>query len=112
MAEEEKKQEQHDEVRQEEKKTETEKQPLLSEPIKVQEYIYMSILSLDAKAWAYMDLVVHPETQKHHKDMEQAKLAIDTIDAIFKMAQAHFSPEQKKDIQARLANLKLNFVKR
>ncbi len=112
MAEEEKKQEQHDEAKQEEKKTEVEKRPLLSEPIKVQEYIYMSILSLDAKAWAYMDLVVHPETQKHHKDMEQAKLAIDTIDTIFKTAQAHFSPEQKKDIQARLTNLRLNFVKK
>ena len=71
----------------------------------------MYILSLEGKAWAYLDLVVHPETQKHKKDLSEAKLAIDTIDALYKIIENQLSPEEKKDIQVRLTNLRLNFVK-
>ncbi len=88
-----------------------EKLPLLEEPITVSDYLYLSVLSLEGKAWAYMDLVVHPETQKHKKDLIEAKLAIDAMDALFRIAEAHLSSEQKKDIQYRLTNLRLNFSK-
>jgi hypothetical protein len=93
------------------KEKEEEKLPLLEEPITVSDYLYLSILSLEGKAWAYMDLVVHPETQKHKKDLTEAKLAIDAMDALFRLAEAHLSSEQKKEIQYRLTNLRLNFVK-
>jgi len=86
-------------------------QQLLEEPIKVKDYIYLNILTLEGKAWAYLDLIAHPETQKHQKDMEQAKLAIDSIDALFKQLEPHLTDEQKKDLQTRLTNLHLNFVK-
>jgi len=95
--------------REEEKKEE--RPQLLEEPIKVKDLIYFNILSLEGKAWAYMDLVVHPETQKHKKDIEEARLAIDTIDLLFKTVEQQLSPEQKKDIQTRLTNLRLNFAK-
>jgi hypothetical protein len=85
--------------------------PLLDEPIQVKDYIYLNILTLEGKAWAYMDLIAHPETQKHQKDMVQAKLAIDTIDALFKIVEEHLTSDQKKDLQTRLTNLRLNFVK-
>lgn len=88
-----------------------ERPQLLDEPIKVRDIIYLNILSLEGKAWAYMDLVVHPETQKHKKDTEEAKLAIDTIDILYKTVEQQLSPEQKKDIQIRLTNLRLNFAK-
>ncbi len=102
---------------QEEKKETTgekehKKPQLLEEPIKVIDYIYLSILSFEGKAWAYMDLIAHPETQKHKKDLAEAKLAIDTMDTLFKSCEAYFSAEQKKDIQNRLTNLKLNFAQR
>ncbi|MBN2620194.1 DUF1844 domain-containing protein [candidate division WOR-3 bacterium] len=85
--------------------------PLLDEPIKVKDYIYLNMLTLEGKAWAYMDLIAHPETQKHQKDMAQAKLAIDTIDALFRIIEGHLNDDQKKDLQTRLTNLRLNFVK-
>ncbi|UCC11105.1 MAG: DUF1844 domain-containing protein [candidate division WOR-3 bacterium] len=85
--------------------------PLLDEPIPVTDYLYMMIASLDAKAWAYMDFIAHPETQKHTKDLAQAKNAIDAIDALYKIVQDQLTPEQKKDIETRLTNLRLNFVK-
>jgi hypothetical protein len=84
---------------------------LLDEPIKVKDYIYLNILTLEGKAWAYMDKIAHPETQKHQKDMEQAKLAIDTIDLLYKQLETHLTSDQKKDLQTRLANLRLNYVK-
>jgi hypothetical protein len=85
---------------------------LLDEPIKIKEIIYMTILSLESKAWAYLDLVAHPETQKHKKDPSEAKAAIDAIDALYKTIEGNLDPPEKKDIQVRLTNLRLNFVKK
>jgi len=107
---EEKKPEQ-EEKRKKENKAEKEEPQLLDEPVRVNDYVYLMILSLEGKAWAYMDLVVHPETQKHKKDPEQAKLAIDAIEVLYKTVEGQLSPEQKKDIQTRLTNLRLNFAK-
>ena len=109
-----------EEEKQKEKKTEepesSEKEkehlPLLDEPIKVRDYIYLTLLSLEGKAWAYLDFVVHPETQKHKKDINEAKLAIDAIDVLFKAVEDQLTPDQKKDLQTRLTNLRLNFAKK
>jgi hypothetical protein len=84
---------------------------LLDKPIKVKEIVYMTILSLESKAWAYLDLVAHPETQKHQKDTQEARAAIDAIDALYKVIEDDLSTDEKKDIQVRLTNLKLNFAK-
>ena len=93
------------------KETAQEAPKLLDKPIKVKDIAYMTILSLESKAWAYLDLVVHPETQKHQKDTQEAKTAIDAIDALYKAIEAGLSADEKKDIQVRLTNLKLNFAK-
>ena len=90
---------------------EEEQLPLLDEPIKIRDYVYLTLLSLEGKAWAYLDLVVHPETQKHKKDVNEAKLAIDAMDALFKTVEDQLTAEQKKDLQTRLTNLRLNFAK-
>ena len=84
---------------------------LLDEPIKVKDIIYMTILSLESKAWAYLDMVAHPETQKHKKDTVEAKTAIDAIDALHKTIEDSLDASEKKDIQVRLTNLRLNFAK-
>lgn len=103
--------EQKEEKIEETKKEEPETPPLPEEPIPVTDYLYMMIASLDAKAWAYMDFIVHPETQKHKKDLAQAKLAIDAIDVMYKTIQDRLPPGLKKDIETRITNLRLNFVK-
>lgn len=97
---------------QESSEKEKEHLPLLDEPIKVRDYIYLTLLSLEGKAWAYLDFVVHPETQKHKKDINEAKLAIDAIDVLFKAVEDQLTPDQKKDLQTRLTNLRLNFAKK
>jgi len=101
-----------EETMEQESSDDKEKQPrLLDEPIKVMDYVYLTLLSLEAKAWAYLDLVAHPETQKHKKDLNEAKLAIDAIDALYKSVEEQLNSEQKKDVQTRLTNLRLNFAK-
>ncbi len=88
------------------------KEKLLDKPIRVKEVVIMNILSLEAKAWAYMDFVAHPETQSHTKDLKQARLAIDSIDALFKIIEPELDTAEKKDIQTRLTNLRLNFARK
>ncbi|KPJ73439.1 hypothetical protein AMJ52_03800 [candidate division TA06 bacterium DG_78] len=98
----------------EEKRTEekyAQEQMVLEEPVKVKDLLLMYILSLESKAWAYLDLIAHPETQKHKKDLSEAKFAIDAIDALYKIYEEQWSADEKKDIQIRLTNLRLNFVK-
>ena len=111
MKEDNKQEEKKDEAQEssEEKKEEL---PLLDEPIKVKDYVYLTLLSLEGKAWAYLDFVAHPETQKHKKDIGEAKLAIDAMDALYKTVEERLSAEQKKDLQTRLTNLRLNFAKK
>ncbi|MEO0164955.1 MAG: DUF1844 domain-containing protein [candidate division WOR-3 bacterium] len=87
------------------------KEQLLEEPIPVKDILLMTILSLEGKAWAYLGLTAHPETQKPQKDLNEAKLAIDSIEALFKLIEPFLTNEEKKDIQVRLTNLRLNFVK-
>ncbi|UCF70283.1 MAG: DUF1844 domain-containing protein [candidate division WOR-3 bacterium] len=102
----------NDEEKKDEKQDESKETPkLLDEPIAVKDIVYMTILSLESKAWAYLDLVAHPETQKHKKDPKEAKAAIDAIDALYKIIEADLDPKEKKDIQVRLTNLRLNFAK-
>lgn len=99
------------EKKDDEKEPAREAPKLLDKPIKIKEIVYMTILSLESKAWAYLDLVAHPETQKHQKDTQEARAAIDAIDALYKVIEADLSTDEKKDIQVRLTNLKLNFAK-
>ncbi|UCG30209.1 MAG: DUF1844 domain-containing protein [candidate division WOR-3 bacterium] len=84
---------------------------LLDQPIKAKEIIYMMILSLEGKAWAYLDKVAHAETQKHQKDTGEAKVAIDAIEALFSVIEPGLEAAEKNDIQVRLTNLRLNFAK-
>lgn len=107
----EEKEEQESENKKDKEETKREEPILLNEPIKIKEIIYMTILSLESKAWAYLDLVAHPETQKHKKDPSEAKAAIDAIDALYKTIEGNLDPSEKKDIQVRLTNLRLNFAK-
>ncbi len=94
-----------------EQKERSEEPKLLDEPVRIKDIALMTILSLESKAWAYLDLVAHPETQKHKKDQGEARMAIDAIDALYKTIEADLDPSEKKDIQVRLTNLRLNFAK-
>lgn len=84
---------------------------LLDEPVKIKELLLMTLYSLEGKAWAYLGLTSHPETQKPKRDLLEARVAIDAIDTLYKLLEPQLELEEKKDIQVRLTNLRLNFAK-
>ncbi len=94
-----------------EKQKENEEKPVFEEPVPIKDILIMTILSLEGKAWSYLGLIAHPETKKQKKDLNEAKLAIDSIESLFKLMEPILTNEEKKDIQVRLTNLRLNFVK-
>lgn len=69
--------------------------------------IFLGIL--DRVAWLRMGLVVNPETQQIEKDMEQARAAIDCYEAILKALANKLQPEAKRQLEAHLTDLKLNY---
>jgi hypothetical protein len=70
--------------------------------------IFLGIL--DRVAWLRMGLVVNPETQKIEKDMEQARAAIDCYEAILKALGDKLQPDAKRQLEAHLTDLKLNYA--
>lgn len=64
----------------------------------------------DRVAWQRMGMVVNPMTQQIEKDLDQARVAIDSYEALFKHLGDNINMETKKVLEARLTDLKLNFA--
>lgn len=67
------------------------------------------MMSLSSLAYKKMGLPVG--TNDKFKDMDQAKLAVDSFDALFKAIMDEVSAEERENLKSSLANLQLNFVK-
>jgi hypothetical protein len=81
-----------------------------AEPLRVKDLILVLIAELSNKAWAYMEKIAHPETGQPKKDLAQAKLAIDTIEALLEVVRAHLNEGEIRSVESTLANLRVNFV--
>lgn len=66
----------------------------------------MSLSSL-----AYKKMGIPAEANNKYKDREQAKMAVDGFDALFKVLKDELSASEAENLQSSLANLQLNFVK-
>jgi hypothetical protein len=64
----------------------------------------------DQVAWQKMGLIVNPMTQEIEKDLDQARAAIDSYEALLNQLGEHFEPDMKEALESRLADLKLNFA--
>jgi len=87
------------------------KKEKLKEPVKVVDIILFTIANLETKAWAYLGLVSHPETGEKLMDKKQAKLAIDSLDALYQLVKEEIPANERKNIELMLTNLRLNYVK-
>lgn len=65
---------------------------------------------LERVAWQKMGLVVNPQTQEIEKDLEQARVAIDSYTSLLEHLGDHIEPDTKTTLKARLTDLKLNFA--
>lgn len=72
--------------------------------------IHAMIATLTAKAWEAMGLVANPVTKETRKQLGDARLAIDAVAALAGVIEPHVNPEERRQLQAAVADLRLNFV--
>lgn len=61
-------------------------------------------------AWLRMGLVANPGTGRIEKDMEQAKIAIDTVGFLATQIEPVLAPEERLPLKAMISDLQINFV--
>lgn len=100
------------EKREEEKKNEEELLKELQDAIdklSSKDIIIQFMMSLSSMAYKKMGIPVG--TNDKYKNKEQAKLAIDSFDALLKVLSDEISAQEKENLQSSLTNLQMNFVK-
>lgn len=71
--------------------------------------ITQMMMSLSSLAYKKMGLPAGVNDK--YKDRQQAKLAVDGFDALFKVVIDEVSAEERENLKSSLSNLQLNFVK-
>ena len=79
------------------------------EKITVADIILDMMISLSSLA--YQRMGIPHEVNEKFKDMEQARLAIDSIDGLAKAMEGRGVDDQLEPLKNTIANLKLNFAK-
>lgn len=91
---------------------ETESEPVMVDiaALPVWQLIPLFINILERVAWQKMGLIVNPQTQEVEKDLQQARVAIDSYSSLLEHLGDHVEPDTKTALKARLTDLKLNFA--
>jgi len=61
-------------------------------------------------AWLRMGLVANPGTGKIERDLDQAKVAIDTVAFLAQQLELSVAPQERLPLKALVSDLQLNFV--
>jgi hypothetical protein len=72
--------------------------------------IGLSIMMLSEAAWQWMGLRVNPALGRVEKDINQAKIAIDSVIFLSDKIESHLSEDDKRSVKALIKDLQLNFV--
>ncbi len=80
-------------------------------PLDVYAVLRISIAQLAGTAWQMMGLQPDPFTKEIHKDIPQARIAIDATEALIEKLKPHLQGQEARDYQTLLTDLRLNFVK-
>lgn len=65
---------------------------------------------LRSLAWLRMGLVANPSTGQIERDLEQARIAIDTVEFLAKQLEPAVAPEERLPLKAMVSDLQINFV--
>ena len=71
----------------------------------------ISQMMMSLSSLAYKKMGIPVGVNDKYKDRDQAKMAVDGFDALFKVLKDELSAEESANLQASLSNLQLNFVK-
>jgi hypothetical protein len=66
--------------------------------------------TLAQMAWQHMGLVANPASGKIEVNMDEARLAIDAVGALSPVVEARSDSASRREIQATVTNLRINFV--
>lgn len=80
-------------------------------PLDVWSVLHVCIGQLAGVAWQTMGLRADPFTNKMTKDLGQARVAIDATAALVELLLPQVQGQEKRDLQALLTDLRLNFVR-
>jgi hypothetical protein len=79
-------------------------------PIDVYSVLRLSVAQLSGTAWQMMGLQPDPFTNAVRKDPDQARIAIDATAALVDLLKPHLQGQERRDYEALLTDLRLNFV--
>ena len=72
----------------------------------------MSIGMYAQQAWIHMGVRMDPSTQKTEQNMSLAKVAVDTVAFVVEQLQPDLNPEEKRELDSLVADLRINYVQR
>jgi hypothetical protein len=81
----------------------------MMEKITVADIVLDMMISLSSLA--YQRMGIPAEVNQKFKDMEQARMAIDCVDALATALEGRVPAEQVEPLKSTIANLKMNFAK-
>ena len=80
-------------------------------PLDVYMVLQASISQFSSVAWQMLGLQPDPFTGKIHKDIDQARIAIDVTAVLVEKILPHAQGQESRDYQSLLTDLRLNFVR-
>jgi hypothetical protein len=81
------------------------------EPLDVYGVAQYCISILSGHAWQWMGLVANPVTRKIERDLDQARIAIDCVEALFMQVEGTIPDPAARQIRQALNDLRVNFVR-
>ena len=68
------------------------------------------VLGLQSSAWMFMGKVMNPMTQKVDKNLDQAKITIDTLDVLREKTKGNLTNDEQKLFDELMHQLHVNFL--
>ncbi len=89
------------------------KPPQMVDIVSLDTYSLLGLFAglLSEKAWQTMGLRTKPGTDKIETDLDQARVAIDTVGFLAEKMQPHLPDDEKRRMEGLVADLKLNYVR-
>jgi hypothetical protein len=80
-------------------------------PLDVYAVLHVCIAQLASVAWQQLGLQADPITKEVHKDIPQARIAVDAVALLFDKLAPQLQGQEARDYRNLLTDLRLNFVK-
>lgn len=81
------------------------------EPLDVYALLRLTVAQLSAAAWQKMGFQPDPFTNALHRDIVQARVAIDCVGLLAEKLLPQLHGQEARDLQSMLTDLRLNFVR-